>query len=121
MSDSDHAKTKRSQQIKKNLYNMALLSFVVTVLWIGFEIFWSYTHQTPTTKTIKRKIEPLTANLYVDLAKTLSTRRTISQLELDSVKSAPLATPLTASLLLSEPKTSSPSAEVESSSSAITP
>ena len=77
--------SKQTIRIKQSLYKLALLSFVVVVIWIGFEIYWSY-NKTGKTASIKKKIDPISSNLYVGFAENLSQRLHIPPEDLEAFK-----------------------------------
>ncbi len=80
--------TKRNLQIKQTIYRIALISFVVVVVWIGFEIYYSYKKRSQ-EKLPQEKIEPITANLYLEVAQSLQDRLSVSSSQLSSVKNIP--------------------------------
>ena len=74
--------SRRKQQIKRYIFQISVISFIVVVIWIGFEIYWSY--QTPTQVSKDINLSPLDTNLYIELAQQLNQRTKFSQEELDA-------------------------------------
>ena len=79
--------SKNKLKLKKNLYKISLLSFIVVVIWIGFEIYFSYTKpEKDEVSTVN--LSPVVPNLHTDLAHKLSLRHTILESDLESFKSS---------------------------------
>lgn len=72
-------------KLKNNLYKLSILSFIVVVIWIGFEIYFSYNQQ-PQDIQVTRQLQPISSNLHLDLADSLSQRLSISAEELEAFK-----------------------------------
>lgn len=75
-------------RIRQTIFRLALFSFVVVVIWIGFEIYFSYTKRQTSKQalTLSQKVEPISPNLYPELAQSLSQKRSISPTELNDFK-----------------------------------
>jgi len=79
---------KYKQQLQQSLYKLALLSFVVVIIWIAFEIYYSYTKNKSQPKPqAVAAIRPISPNLHLDLAQTLARRRTLTSTELQNFRS----------------------------------
>lgn len=95
---------RRKLQFQQNIYRISFISFIVVVIWIGFEIYWSYT-KTPQEIQINRELlAPLEPNLYIELAEELNQREKIGDAEINGFRQ-------NIGLLQAEP---SPSPEVNS-------
>ena len=106
--------SKRILRIKRNLYQLGILSFAVVLIWIGFEIYWSYNKQ-PDINVNQNNLQPLSNNLYLDLAETLSQRQTIPLIQLEAFKQAIKSN----SQLSREPESTPNSSFFEASSSPL--
>lgn len=63
--------------LKNNLYKLSLISFITVVIWIGFEIYWSYKQKNP-IPNIQKQIEPLNPNIDTATIQSLKSRQKIT-------------------------------------------
>lgn len=77
------AQSKRKLRLKRNLYKLSLISFVVVAIWIGFEVYWSYAREEREDIEVIN-LEPISPNLYVELAQTLGQRQGIPPIDLEN-------------------------------------
>ena len=73
--------TRKKLQVKKTMLHLSILSFVVVVIWIGFEIYHSYNKPADLPGS-QLNLQPIQPNLYTDLAQRLTERISISDDEL---------------------------------------
>jgi len=74
-----------SFKFKNSIYFISLISLIVVVIWIAFSIYFSYASRSETIN-VSRQLQPLSPDLHLNLATTLSSRRTITDQELESFK-----------------------------------
>jgi len=72
-------------KLKQNLFKLALISFLVVIIWIAFEIFWVYNQQ-DSSQQISLNVEPITSELYIDQAGALGNRLSFTSQELEAFK-----------------------------------
>lgn len=81
---------RRKQQFRQSIYRISLISFIVVVIWIGFEIYWAYKKQKD-VNVDRQLLEPIDSELYLELAQKLDRREKIDQADLDAyLNSLPL-------------------------------
>lgn len=69
---------------KKYLLNLAILTAIGAILWIGFDVYRALS-QTTIAPLIKKQIEPLDPNIDKNTLESLQQRKKIVQEQLDSV------------------------------------
>ena len=72
-------------KLKNSIYKLSVISFIVVVVWIGFEIYFSY-NQPVDDVQITRQLQPISPHLYLDLIESLEQRLTINPQELEAFK-----------------------------------
>lgn len=73
---------KSKYQLHQSLYWISIVSFAVVVMWIGFEVFWSY-NDSGDVSVKQTLLTPIDTEVYLDLADSLQTREVVSQETLD--------------------------------------
>lgn len=77
-------------KITRNLYQLGIVSLVVVVIWIGYELY--YTFMTPIeVDTNEVDLTPLSSELYIETAELLQTRELVPEIDLDSLATTPMA------------------------------
>ena len=69
---------RQNQKLRQNLYRISLVSFVVIVMWIGFEVYWAFSED-PEINVDRTLLEPLSTEMYISQAQELDEREVISQ------------------------------------------
>ena len=74
--------TKSSAKTKLGLYKVGLATAVVAVLWIVFEIYFSYQGVDP-SQELRVSLEPFVPNLYLEEAPSWASKERVEQVDLD--------------------------------------
>lgn len=78
--------TRGKEKIKRYLRNLSVLAFTGVMILILYEIYNSY--QKPVTYDHKVDLTPISQELYLDLAASLSSKKQVDQAELNSFRSS---------------------------------
>lgn len=80
-----NAQERQKRKFKQNVYNVAVFGLVGAVIWIGFEIFNSYTDPDIDVEVTASELRQIGTELYVDLAQILSGRESLTDEQLETV------------------------------------
>lgn len=80
-----NAAERRKRKFKQNIYQLAMFSFVVAIIWIVFEIYYSYFQTDTQTDVTSSQLEPIDRSLYLDLANKLADRENLTDEQLNNI------------------------------------
>lgn len=90
-----NAAERRKRQFKKNIFSLTVFSFVILVIWVGFEIFQATRAPKMDIDVSANQLKPIDRELYLELAERLAARETIPQDVLEGIVTpSPTPTPI---------------------------
>jgi len=75
--------SRRTLKLRRYLAQLIIMSFIATIVWIGFEIYSGYNQQ-PNTNFNQLNLDPVDPNLYIDDIVEFNQRQDINQSQLQS-------------------------------------